>query len=267
VVLLLLAVPIFLLGLIMRADMGFALAGILWFLVILDGLIMALLGLGILFGWPLMWGTISAEGSDSFDALSRCFAYTFQRPLQYAFYVLVAALFGALCWLIVSLFSDLVLNLTLWAAGWGAGENGLALVAVHDVSRTGLWDTLHATTASGPLIFGVRLILFWVAFVRAVAASWSFAFFFVSMAGVYLLIRRDVDQTETDEVYLEESDDTYGMPPFDTDEAGVPKAADMPQKGTAQEEPASRPDQEDRGGTPEKPDDGPADEGADGPAR
>ena len=41
---------------------------------------------------------------------------------------------------------------------------------------------------------GARLIHFWVKCVRAVAASWQYAFFFVTMAGVYLLVRRDVDQ-------------------------------------------------------------------------
>jgi len=38
--------------------------------------------------------------NDSFDALSRSYAYVFQRPLHYLFYALVAAVFGALagCW-------------------------------------------------------------------------------------------------------------------------------------------------------------------------
>ena len=52
---------------------------------------MALLLLGLAFGWPLMWATISTEGTDSFDALSRSYAYVFQRPLRYLFYVVVRA--------------------------------------------------------------------------------------------------------------------------------------------------------------------------------
>ena len=56
----------------------------------------AVLLLGLLFGWPLIWPTISTEGTDSFDGLSRSYSYTFQRPLVYLFFVLVAGLLGAL---------------------------------------------------------------------------------------------------------------------------------------------------------------------------
>jgi hypothetical protein len=221
--LLLLAIPFVVLGWIMQAgDWGIAVAGVFWFLVVLCGLPMAILALGAMFGWPLMWGTISAEGSDAFDALSRCYAYTFQRPLHYAFYVALIALFGSLCWLIVSLFANLTIDLTYWAASWGAYE-----ARVSDVFEQAMQGGTAFNVGSG-------LIAFWTCCVQAVATSWFFAFFFASMAGVYLLVRRDVDQTETDEVYLEEEDESYGMPPLTRDESGVPVAADMPDDRTGQ---------------------------------
>src|SRR5205807_3874845 len=43
-------------------------AGIGWFLVLLAGLMMAIVLVGLV-GWPMMYATISAEGSDSFDAI------------------------------------------------------------------------------------------------------------------------------------------------------------------------------------------------------
>ena len=82
---------------------------------------MALLLLGLLFGWPLMWATISAEGTDSFDALSRSYAYVFQRPLHYLFYALVAGVIGWLGWLLVQNFAAGVVWMGYWAAGWGSG--------------------------------------------------------------------------------------------------------------------------------------------------
>ena len=82
---------------------------------------MALLLLGLIFGWPLMWATISTEGTDSFDALSRTYAYVFQRPLRYLFYAVVAALLGWLGWLLVENFAAAVVWLALWAASWGSG--------------------------------------------------------------------------------------------------------------------------------------------------
>ena len=109
----------------MRANFGLLLGGLLWPLVLVAGLLMTLLLLGLLFGWPLMWATISAEGTDSFDALSRSYAYVFQRPLHYLFYVVVAGFVGWLGWLLVANFAAGVIWMSDWAAGWGAGGDRL----------------------------------------------------------------------------------------------------------------------------------------------
>ena len=84
------AVPLALFGLLLRTDVGLVIAGALWFLPLLGGLFMAVLLVGLFFGFPLMWATISAEGTDAFDALSRSYAYTYQRPLLYTLYALAA---------------------------------------------------------------------------------------------------------------------------------------------------------------------------------
>ena len=39
---------------------------------------------------------------------------------------------------------------------------------------------------------------------------------------IYLLLRHDVDQVELDEVYTEEQEEVFGLPPISTDSAGVP---------------------------------------------
>lgn len=49
-------------------------------------LIAVLIMIGFVFGWPLMFAAISAEGSDAFDAVSRGFSYVYQRPVQFVFY-------------------------------------------------------------------------------------------------------------------------------------------------------------------------------------
>ena len=71
-----------------------------------------------------MWATISSEGTDSFDAISRSYAYAFQRPLHYLFYALVAVVLGVLGWLLVSNFAAGVVYITYWAASWSAGLAG-----------------------------------------------------------------------------------------------------------------------------------------------
>jgi len=125
---LLATVPVLVLGLIMRANVGLLLGVFLWPLVLVAGVFMALLLLGVLFGWPLMWATISTEGTDSFDALSRTYAYVFQRPLRYLFYVVVAGFLGWLGWLLVQNFAAGVVWMGYWAAGWGSGSDQIKLI-------------------------------------------------------------------------------------------------------------------------------------------
>src|SRR5262249_22187649 len=66
---------------------------ILWPLVLLGGLVMAVVLVGLI-GYPLMYTTISAEGSDSFDAISRSYSYVYQAPWQYLWYTFVGLVYG-----------------------------------------------------------------------------------------------------------------------------------------------------------------------------
>ena len=51
--------------------------GLLFPLVLLGGLAMAVALFGMI-GWPMIHATLSAEGSDSFDALSRSYSYVYR---------------------------------------------------------------------------------------------------------------------------------------------------------------------------------------------
>ena len=73
-------------------------------LVVLAGFIIMLVVVGLVLGFQLMWPTISAEGSDSFDALSRAYAYVYSRPWKYIWYNLVALGYFLACSLFVVLF-------------------------------------------------------------------------------------------------------------------------------------------------------------------
>ncbi len=199
------ALPVCLLGILMKVSFLAVLLAIVWPLMLLAGLIMAILLLGLAFGWPLMWGTVSTEGTDAFDALSRSYAYVFQRPLRYLFYVIVAVIIGSLGWVIVDGFADGVIALTRWAAEWGHGEES------------------YAKLETAPAIIG-----FWGESVRLLANGYFFGYFWVASVAIYLLLRHDVDATEMDEVELDEdaSEPTEELPPLATDVAGSPKVAD-----------------------------------------
>ena len=57
----------------------------------------------------------------------------------------------------------------------------------------------------------------------ALAAGYQAGFLFVAAVGVYLLLRKDIDGAEMDEVYVEDEPE-FGMPPLaDEQVTGVPE--------------------------------------------
>ena len=204
VVVAMLSVPIFLLGLLMRTDWGVLTAGILWIFVLLAGLVITWLLLGLLFGWPLMWAAVSSERSgDAFEAFSRSYSYTYQRPLHYLFYAVLATVYGGFCWLVVYYFSEAVISFCDWPAALGAG--------------TGRWEEVlqlrdNPSLGSGVTTVAAYLLALCVALVRSVATGFGYSLFWCLATAIYLLLRYDVDQTEFDEVFVENEDRRYELP-------------------------------------------------------
>jgi len=191
--------------------------GVLWGLALIIAFTMVVVLLGLYVGWPLMWATISAEGTDAFDALSRSYSYAFQRPLHYLFYTFVAAAIGTLGWFLFDHASEAVIHLASWGAAWTAGWSRIS-----EITET----VGDGTAAQAAAPVGTRLIGWWIALVRTIATAFTYSYFWSSMTAIYLLLRHDVDRTEMDELHLTPQDETYGLPPLSVDEAGVPSVAD-----------------------------------------
>ncbi len=103
-------------------------AGLLWPIVIIIGLIMAVVLVGLV-GWPLMNATISTEGSDSFDALSRSYSYVYQAPWHYIWYSFVALAYG----MVLVFFVGLMGSLMVYLGEWGVSQ--APFLASSDPSR------------------------------------------------------------------------------------------------------------------------------------
>jgi hypothetical protein len=193
-----LGVPIALLGLFSNLDFGILIAGILWPLVLGVGFMMTVLLLGLIFGWPLMFATISTEGTDAFDAISRSYAYVFQRPFHYLFYTVLATIIGWLGWVMLHGIIDLLVYSTHWALAWGlSSERAIEL----------FYGDMQGGTAG----WGCSLIRFWQGFLRTLTTAFAVGFLFSGMTAVYLLLRRHVDGVELDEVQLDE-ETQHGLP-------------------------------------------------------
>jgi len=217
---LLATLPLALIGLISRAGgFGMVVTGLLWPVVLFIGFVMAVLLVGLFLNWPLMWPTISTEGTDSFDALSRSYAYSFQRPLRYAAYLFLVAAIGVLGWLLVTFFAASIRDLSTWGVKWGSGVD--------------LDEALNGRIAlEGMQGFGRDLIFWGNRAVGLIVVGFLFSYFFVSSTAVYLMLRYHVDATETDEVYLTDENDPRSLPPLATDAAGVAKVADAGAAGS-----------------------------------
>jgi len=211
---LLATIPMLVFSLLLRNGVTLWLAALLWPLMLLGGLVMAVLLLGLAVGWPLVWPTISVECKDSFDALSRLYAYVFQRPLHYLLYVVVAAVLGVAGWILVANFAALVIHMTYWAASWGSGQERITAI-------------LEGSDSLGWGAGGAVLIRFWVGCVKLLAVGYLYSYFWTAATAIYLLLRRDTDATEMDEVCLDEEAPTYyTLPPAGTDGRGAPVVED-----------------------------------------
>lgn len=221
-----LCIPTFLLGLLLGFDIGVLLVGLLWFIVVGISIVMGILLLGLLFGWPLMIASVACESQNTFDSMTRSFAYVLQRPFHYLCYALLAILFGGVAWVIVASIADGMIGLTYWSVSWGANISGEDAVGVDRIDQLILGMPLDAEgdpTESSSMYAGRSAISFWNAVIKSLAAAFLYGLFWCLSSAVYLLLRKDVDQTEMDEIFLVDEKRTYTLPPLRSDENGIPQ--------------------------------------------
>lgn len=244
------AIQLVILGFMMRLDVLAFLAALAWPFVILLGLLMAILLLGALAGWPLMWATVSVEGTDAFDALSRSYAYTYHRPWRLLWYVLFAGFLAVVSMFVVKLFATSAVTLGNWGIDWGVDDATMrSVVSPLPHEKTIVSPAVPAipgitgdaaaaeTTSTAPstevppqdlssLLRGARYVIaFWNSLVAILVAGYQAGFLWVSAVGIYLLMRRDIDGVQINEVFVDQTEE-YGLPPLVDDPAtGVPEVA------------------------------------------
>jgi hypothetical protein len=215
--------------------LGPIVVGAFFFLALAAGFVMTLVLIGLIGGFNLMYPTIAVEGSDSFDAISRSFSYLYARPWRLAFYTLVAAAYGAITYIFVRYFLKMILSLTHYFVGMGVLRDA-------DDTRP-LWTTIwpdplvaarlsftpdYLTLAGGQDI-GAFLIWFWVALCVAMLGAFAISFYFSANTIIYVLMRHEVDATELDDVYLEQTEEDFG----DLPSAPPPAASPAPETPAA----------------------------------
>lgn len=205
-------------------------AGVIWILPLLAGFVIVAALLGLALGWPLMYAAIGAEATESFDALSRAFSYVLGRPWHYLFYALLATVYGGIIMIFATIFAYGMVHMSQYAVSWG-GVDTTSLYAFAP-EAPGWREAFGPASApegtvtalpTGSRYFTALLVGFWTHLIFFGLIGVSFSFFWSEATIIYFLLRRDVDETEIEEVYLEEEDEE----PFPT---ATPTVA--PPKGT-----------------------------------
>jgi hypothetical protein len=199
--------------------LGPIIIGAMFVLALLAGFVMTLVVLGTAGGFNLMYPTIAVEGSDSFDAISRSFSYVYARPWRMLFYTAVAVGYGAATYLFIHLFIWLMLVLTHHFVNMGLftmAGNGRDLLSVMwpSPSITGRlsYSADYSALTSGQKIGGL-LINCWVMLLVAFLGAYAISLYFSANTIIYFLMRGEVDSTEMDDVYLEQSEDDLETAP------------------------------------------------------
>ncbi len=217
--------------------------GLLWWLMLICGLVIAIALVGLI-GWPLMSATISTEGTDSWEAVSRSYSYVFQKPWHYLWYGLIAIAYGA----VLVFFVGLMTSLTVYLAKWGVSETPFIRTSHWDRDPTflfayaptsfgwrnlllqdatvqgqkvvdngeinqGAWDAYVGRSdykgedqLSGVNKVGAFLVSIWLFTLFLLMLGFGYSYFWSASTIIYLLMRRHVDAAELDEVYLEEDE-------------------------------------------------------------
>ena len=159
-------------------------------------------------GFPLSICAISVEkNADAFDGVSRSAAYVFQRPMTILIILLLAVGLG---WL-----GDHIIRAVLGCGEqvvWGAFSIGFGgdireHMCDDNVFRANLWWLIKKI-------------------IPTLQAAFLFSFFWAAASAAYLTLRWEIDNTDFDDVDLQELGEPVAVPKFKQDARGVAEVED-----------------------------------------
>jgi hypothetical protein len=216
--------------------------GLLLPLIILGGIVITILLIGLV-GYPMMNATVSTEGSDTFDALSRSYNYVFQAPWQYLWYIIVSVVYGVFVTFVVLLIGCLMVYFGKWAVSQpatvlGADGRKPEFLFVYSPKSLG-WRELmlkgspaeiYQSPTTGDYLpvdpvasaeyhkqmswyneAGAGLVTFWMVLVFLLMIGFIYSYFWTSSTMIYLLMRKKVDEVDIEEVFSQQ--DAEGVTP------------------------------------------------------
>jgi hypothetical protein len=186
---------------------GELIIGIFMLPALIAGVLIAIVLIGAVAGFNLMFPAVAYDGSDCFDAISRSFSYVYSKPWQMGFYTVIAAAYGAICYTFMRFFVFLLLSATRWFLQLGiwvknSSQEVNKLTAIwaepsfmnllgSPISATAIWSQSIAA-------FLVYLILL---IVIGLLVAFVISFYFSANTIIYSLMRNRVDNTALDDIF------------------------------------------------------------------
>ncbi|MBI9017900.1 MAG: hypothetical protein JEZ07_11640 [Phycisphaerae bacterium] len=205
-------VVIWLLGwLVVIPSAGAVLAGLVFWITLIAGAVIALFSIGTAMSLNIMFPSVAVEGFDSFDALSRSLNYIYSKPWHLLGYSLISGIYGAICYLFIRMFAFVLLLTTYYffaaSANHGQASNIAATGRLSAMwakpAYSNLQPAINWNALCGAETFGAVCIWFWVALVALSVLAFAVSFFYSVNTVIYILLRQKVDGVDLEAVYLE----------------------------------------------------------------
>jgi hypothetical protein len=174
---------------------------------LIAGALIAIVLIGTVAGFNLMFPAIVYDGSDCFDAISRSFSYVYSKPWRMSFYTAIAVVYGAICYTFVRFFTFLLLWVTRWFLQLGVWGNNSSnkvnkLAAIWpEPSFTGLRSSPPLATLNWSESLATFLVYLVLLVVVGLLISFVISFYFSANTIIYALMRNRVDNTALQDIY------------------------------------------------------------------
>jgi hypothetical protein len=156
-----------------------------------------------------MFPAIAYDGSDCFDAISRSFSYVYAKPWRMGLYTVVAAFYGAICYVFVRFFVFLSLLLTnlflqfgVWVQNSSKEMNKIAAIWP-EPTFTNLFGSSELVTASFLESVAIFLVHLYLLIAIGLIISFVISFYFSANTIIYALMRNRVDNTALEDIYTD----------------------------------------------------------------
>ncbi|HMN42197.1 MAG TPA: hypothetical protein PKE29_15235 [Phycisphaerales bacterium] len=167
-----------------------------WPLFLLGGLVVSIVMLAYLVGWPMLLPSVACEGTDAVDAVQHAYSFVLARPLRLAVYLVILivqmlvlmAIVGAVFWLAIHVAQKCGMQ-------WSGVRGADALGALPEQAVRGVDEN-----ANSPLVRGV--VNLWSVVPVLLPLAFAASFVWCGSTILYLAMRRVVDGQDVHEIWM-----------------------------------------------------------------